>query len=199
MQPKAWLDNIDIKAPDSVVCAEFECLHIRYGFHQIQDKPQVMAKRIKSGLPQPDSANIMLLDSISDLESNTELTNFENVVAVLREDLSSTIAGCLNKRKSHRRSRPAHLVDKVPLLPDLTGRKQRDSIGMPSVISVCGAAHKRRFPKKVVEELQAWLQAHPGNMSPSNGEVLQLMQRTGLERGLSLICYFEKAQTKLWM
>lgn len=186
-EPKPWLlDNIDIKAPDSVLCAEFERLNIQLRFHQIRKKARMTSKRVKPSLPKQSSPESMLLGYISGLEDDARLTFFENVAAVLPEELSSSIAKCFDESKVHGAEYPSKLPDQVPCSSNDKVLGQREK-SVSSAITAVDAPQRRkrqRYPKETVAKLQAWLDAHPGNMTPSNAERMELMKQTGLERSI---------------
>jgi hypothetical protein len=188
-QPKAWLlDNIDIKPPESVLCAEFERLHFQLRFHQIQKMPWATSKRAKSNVPQSNSPDSMLLDYISGLEDDARITFFEKVSAVLPEDLSNSIAKYFHGSKIRGSDNSPKLLDKSPSPYDDKTPNQKGNAA-PSTIAVSQPAQRRkgrRFPKEAVEKMQAWLDAHPGNTYATNAELLELMKQTGLEKSTLL-------------
>lgn len=141
-QLKVWLlDNIDIKCPDSALCAEFVRLHVQLSFHQIQNRSRGTSKRVKSCTPKLDSPESMLLDYVSGQQDD--------------------------KASSQK-------TDSVPS-------------NMPAPDIALAKMKREQFPKETIEKLRAWLEAHPGNTSPTNAERLDLMKQTGLRSGMSFL------------
>lgn len=184
-ESRAWLvDDIDIKAPESVLCADFERLTLHLRFLRVRKKAPTISKRVKSNLPTPNSPESMLLDYISGLEDDARVAFFEKVAAVLPEELSSSIAQCFDDFKFYDAENLIQLL------------KQRPSSSKDDVLYLQGThasstnpvpkARERRkqqkHSKEIVEKLQAWLDAHPGNMSPSGADMVELMKQTGLEK-----------------
>jgi hypothetical protein len=88
--PRALLvENVDIRPPESVLCAEFERLQIQLNFLSTQDKQPSAAKRIKSGSAESEEMDEMLFDLSSDAR-RSHLEELEDVVGGLKS-LSDTI------------------------------------------------------------------------------------------------------------
>jgi hypothetical protein len=82
-------ENVDIKPPESVLCADFERLQIQFNFLSTHDKQPAAAKRIKSGSAEPEEVDEMLFDLSSDVRGS-HLEELEVVVGGLKS-LSDTI------------------------------------------------------------------------------------------------------------
>lgn len=187
--PKAWLlDNIDIKAPETVLCAEFERLELQLSFQRIQKASRTMSKRVKSCPPDPDPPDLMLLDYIPGLEEEAQPTCVENVVAVLRDELSNSITKCFGEFKINNPGNTPKLLDKMLRPWNDKASNSKDDVTPTADSAPVEVPGKRRrgqsFLKETQEKLLAWLDAHPGNMSPTNAEKLELMKQTGLQRGM---------------
>jgi hypothetical protein len=86
--PRALLvENVDIRPPESVLCADFERLQIQFNFLSTHDK-QPPAKKIKSGSATSEEDE-MLFDLSSDAHGS-HLEELEDVVGGLKS-LSDTI------------------------------------------------------------------------------------------------------------
>lgn len=186
--PKSWLlDNIDFKPPETVLYAEFERLELQLGFQRIQNASRTTSKRVKSCPPDPDPPDLMLLDYTSGLEEEALPTCVENVVAVLRYELSNSIAECFGGFKVNNPGNTPKLLNKILRPWDDAASKSKDDVtptADSAQVEVPGKRGRAQpFLKETQEKLQAWLDGHPGNMSPTNAEKLELMKQTGLQRG----------------
>jgi hypothetical protein len=82
-------ENVDIRPPESVLCADFERLQIQFNFLSTQDKQSAAAKRVKSGSADPEEVDKMLFDLSSDARGS-HLEGLEDAVGELKS-LSDTI------------------------------------------------------------------------------------------------------------
>lgn len=187
-QPKAWLlDNIDIKAPKSVLPAEFERLHIQLSFHQIQKGSRPASKRVKSAPPDLDSPESMLFDYISGLEGDARSIFFQTVAGVLPEDLSSSIAKYFDGFEIGHGA--AELHDKM-LLPSQEGVLSKGAamaaeiVASDNNLNTTQLLRRGSLPKEATDKLKAWVDAHSGNLNPTRQEKLELTKVTGLRRGM---------------
>jgi hypothetical protein len=83
------VENVDIRPPESVLCADFERLQIQFNFLSTHDKQVPAAKRIKSGSAEPEVVEEMLFDLSSDAR-RSHLEELEDAVGGLKS-LSDTI------------------------------------------------------------------------------------------------------------
>ena len=76
---RAWeLDNFDIRPPDSVQCAQFERMQIRFEFLEIPKTKR--AKRVKPDSTKIDTEEEMMLDSELTLSAHREIDELAHVV-----------------------------------------------------------------------------------------------------------------------
>ena len=94
------VENVDIRPPESVLCADFERLQIQFNFLSTHDKQPPVAKRIKSGSAESEEVDEMLFDLSSDARGS-HLEELEDVVGGLKS-LSDTI------KSSFAHPRPVH-------------------------------------------------------------------------------------------
>lgn len=182
-EPKAWLlDNIDIRAPRSVLCAEFERLGIQMRFQNIRKKSRTTSKRLKSISPDPDSPESMLLEYVQGLEGDSRRAFYKSLTDVLPKDLSSSIAKCFDDFPATA-SRPLpHSIDQ-PSQPSTTNTMRTVPAMPPNATRpLTQTGLSNRFPKQIVDKLQGWLDRNIGKTSPTNDEKLELMELTGLKR-----------------
>ena len=186
--PRAWLlDNIDIKVPETVLCAEFERLELQLSFQQIQKASRTMSKRMKSCPPDPDPPDLMLLDYNPGLEVEGGPTCFENVAAVLRDELSNSITKCFGEFRIDNSGNIPKVLDKMLGSRDDKAYNSKDDVtptADSAPVEVLGKRRVQPFVKETQEKLLAWLDTHHGNMSPTNAEKLELMKQTGPQRGM---------------
>jgi hypothetical protein len=83
------VENVDIRPPESALCADFERLQIQFNFISIHDKQPRTAKRIKSGPAKPEVVEEMVFDLSSDARGS-HLEELEDTVGGLK-GLSDTI------------------------------------------------------------------------------------------------------------
>jgi hypothetical protein len=192
-QPNDWLrDNIDVKAPDSVLCAGFEVLRVQFHFHQIRRKPQTTSKRAKRNLLGPSTPESILLDYISGLEDGARLTFFEAVATILPNEVSSSIADFFDELNVHgSRNRPKRLDITPSSASDVvTNQVGSANLSIKTASELPKVRKGKRFPKEIVEILQAWLDSHPRPLSPRGYDLLELMKQTGLDKGMSFLFVF---------
>jgi hypothetical protein len=178
--PHGWiLDNVDVKAPPSVLSLQFNKLQVRLDFYTIQDKAPRAAKRLKMRQEELDS---MLLDRLEDVEKS-QLEVFEEAEVARTHNLLSPMAGCLGQ---------------WVLLPPECGKSPFDIASFHSsplqepVASLSADIRNRHEPKKPTDKrlcfeqakikLQTWLDMNSKNPYPTNHEKLRLMEDTGLQR-----------------
>ena len=189
-QPKAWaLDNTDIKAPKAVLCAELESLHLQLRFHQTQKVTRTTSKKLRS-TGSPES---ILFSYISGLKRDARITFFENVAAVLPENVSHSISKCFDESSIHGGDYAKKILEEAPALHGKTPNQK--SIATPEVINASEPTG-RRLPTETVERMQAWLDAHLENRPPTNIEVTELAKQIGLEKSThSLLSAFPMTST----
>jgi hypothetical protein len=83
------VENVDIRPPESVLCADFERLQIQFNFLSTHDKQPPAVKRIKSGSAQSEEVDEMVFDHSPDVRGS-HLEELEDVVGGLKS-LSDTI------------------------------------------------------------------------------------------------------------
>jgi hypothetical protein len=179
---RAWdLDTFDIKPPDSVLCAEFERLQIRFDFCEIHKK----AKRATIGhtvVADNDVNEVMLLElnvDFSPLESIDELTKCVKIMG----DLPSMIEQCFQPLLGSG-------VDPDLLQQYLSNSSNQDlTFAAPDPVQriaksdvKSGRGQSRRHPQAAIEILGAWLQAHADKPYPSKDEKSELARKTGLSK-----------------
>jgi hypothetical protein len=189
--PKAWLlDNIGIKAPESVLCAEFERLHIRLDFHQILKKSRPAVKRPKSRPQDPGSPDMMLLDYSSGLEEEFHVKSFEQTVNELSEGLSHTINKCFDSVKSESSAEFPHLLDEM-LLPSVSRTAGQDSCAISTASAVFEDIQTRKprgqgflFPKETTDTLKSCVDAHSGNLNSTREDNMDLVKQSGWPKSM---------------
>ncbi|KAK2625361.1 hypothetical protein QTJ16_005730 [Diplocarpon rosae] len=176
----AWLGgSTDLKPPDSVVCWEFERLHVRLDFLRIQRVPQNM-KDLASANEELFAEMLfdVPVESIAFPTNHLELLeSAANELKILPEKMANYF-GFVNAAESE--SRPWTL-DKIV-----------ESIKEGSIASIIASGkifvaenpkdRKGRFSVKVVETVRTWLVSHPSCPYPTAKEKQQIMVQTGLNR-----------------
>ncbi|KAE9377457.1 hypothetical protein N431DRAFT_541237 [Stipitochalara longipes BDJ] len=179
---RAWiLDTFDIRAPDSILCAAFECLQIRLDFFEIRKK----AKRARIGKPVVTEFDIeeeMLLDVPLGFNTYQTTDELAHVVESMG-GLSSMIEQCFQpslgfgKDPDLLQQHHSHLFDQdqitaAPILVQDIIKPDREN----------GKGKNRRYPQAKIDILNAWFQAHANRPYPSKDEKLELARKTGLSR-----------------
>jgi hypothetical protein len=178
---RAWiLDTFDIKPPDSVLCAEFERLQIRFDFLEIRKK----AKRAKKNEPAVADDYIeeeMLLDDPGvSFSPHGNMGELAHVVEAMG-DLSSRVEQCFQPPLGF--GEDPDLLQRHPLqLPH-----QNQIFAAPNLVqdiakSDCekDRGKNRRHPQVAIDILNAWFQAHADKPYPSKEEKSELARKTGL-------------------
>lgn len=156
---RGWLLNdVDVKPPESVPCAEFERLQIQWDLCTIQMTNGPPNKRRKSHTKEPGSPDMMLLDSFVGLSNDNHLRGLEEVVDRLTRDLSASIADKFYYVDATRSN-----IDVEPF----------QSWSIPST-SPCYLAGQTAII------LQRWFDAHSGKPYPTEEEKQMLMKETSL-------------------
>ena len=186
-QPKAWLlDNIDIKAPESVLPAKFERLQIQLSFHQTQ-KGSRSSKRVKSVPSDPDSPESMLLDYVSGLGGDARFLFFQNVAGVLPEELSSSIAKYFDGFKIEDGAPELHdemLLPSQEVVLSEGVAMAKEVVALDNNLNTEQVLKRGSRPKEATDKLNAWVDAHSGNLNLTKQEKLRLIKVTGLRRGI---------------
>jgi hypothetical protein len=180
---RAWeLDNFDIKPPDSVLCAQFERVQIRFEFLEIPKKAKCV-KRAKPDTTKFDAEEEMLLDFELTLGTHREMDELAHVVEEMR-GLSGLIARCFEPQLEV--DDEPNLLQRTPLstlVPRGSDLESPSVQALAESISGNGRSNRvriRQHPKAAIEILSAWFQAHTDNPYPTKTEKLELVRNTGL-------------------
>jgi hypothetical protein len=181
-------ENVDIRPPESVLCAEFERLQIQFRFFSIQGKQPPVAKRVKSGSAELEIVDEMLFDLSSD-HRGSHLEELEDVVGGLK-GLSDTIKRGFGPPKPVNEmllglSSNLH-KGRLEGLEDIVGVVNRPPDAIPNYPYTTITGKCRRYPKETIEILKGWLEANAKNPYPSEDQKGEMMRRTGLSRGISM-------------
>ena len=181
MPSKAWLlDNFDIKAPESVLCAEFERLQIRLDFHQILNRSPRAVKRVKPCLQDAVSPDMMLLDCSSGLEEDFYHKSFDQAVEGLSDRLSNSIANIENSADSLSVLRKRLLLEnkvfyqKVPTKTAVLRNTQTGKL----------SGKRNPFPEETRDKLNAWTNLHSRNLNPTVHDKIDLEKETKLQKSM---------------
>ena len=155
--PRGWLlDNVDVRPPEAVLCAEFERLHLKLDLGAEAKKGRLGSKRVKSHLEAEDTPEIMLFDQPA--REDTHLERLEEVVDVLSQTLVNSVAACFSA--------------------PIDGEGTLEQSGVPAEKS------GKRLPQDTVKKLKAWFEAHSNNPYPTKEERLELLKDTGVTSGI---------------
>ncbi len=163
-----FLQNTDVRPPKSVPFAKLEKLHIKLDFLTLPQKTKSTVKRNKVTSVAREPADEMLLDVSSKPDSATNLKGLEEAVASLK-GLSDLIASRFKQDKDEH-PQLAHNIDDA---------------GVPVVIGRRGAT----FSKAITDVLKDWLSSRLQNPQRTETDTIELMRRTGLQRGRSSLVY----------
>jgi len=163
-----FLRNIDVRPPKGVPCAKLEKVYIKLDFLTISRKTKSTVKRNKVKSVAWEPADEILLDVSSKPDFATNLEELEEAVASLK-GLSDSITRRFNQGKHEH----PHLDQNV------------NAAGIPAVIGRRGAT----FSKAITDVLKDWLSSRLQNPQPTETDITELMQRTGLQRGRSSLVY----------
>jgi hypothetical protein len=178
------LDTLDIKPPESVLCAEFERMQIQFDFLDVRKKPK-RVKTVKSGSTELDIEAVMLLDSAVDSVVQGDFDEFAHTVDRMR-GLPGLIQGFFvpelefggNPDLLQQGHVHSLMQDQEPFKP-----VSMEDDGPGSAIGTSKGKKKSRHPKAVIDILNAWLGAHPNKLYPSRVEKLDLASQTNITIG----------------
>ena len=183
------LRTIDVKAPESVLCVEFERLQIHLNFHTLTESRPT--KRTKTVAEEPKSTVMMLLDSSLSANENMHLEDFEEAVHPFSLGRSKSIAACINNPQVKGIAPNLHLVVQGPILSVSTGHPENrglDPLNQSTFESRNKGIRKlkaKRLPSAATDTLKAWFERNSNNPYPTKEEKQQLMQQTSLKKSKS--------------
>lgn len=175
--PHGWLlDNIDVRPPPCVFCAQLERLQIILDFRTLQERPLQLLKRPKMARQESES---MLLGRFP-VRSETYIGPFE-IFDSHTQRHPSFVTDISEEHEPNLFHQVAFPLYDKPQRRELIASPVLPTQNCNSTKNLKG---KGRFPKEITNKLKASLEAHLKNPYPKEHEKLELMKQSGLQRSI---------------